>query len=291
MCYFLGGFEVRLDGEVITSFESSKVRALLAYLAVEAGRPQRREALAGLIWPEWPQASVMSNLRYALADLRKNIGDREAKPSFLLINRESIQLNPDADLWVDVDEFEKSESGEEVWHGSIERLKTKIELYRGAFLMGFSLADSTAFEEWQTVKREQLQRKMVAALGEMTEIFALQGEYEQALAFAHQQVELEPWLEEGHRQIMRLLALNGQRGAALSQYEACRAVLEKELGVKPGAETEWVVESIREGKLEQIGYGAGELGKALPPEPGEPPFKGLRFSISRMRICFMGEKP
>ena len=71
-CYFLGGVEVRLDGEVITSFESNKVRALLAYLAVEAGRPQRREALAGLIWPEWPQASAMSNLRYALADLRKN---------------------------------------------------------------------------------------------------------------------------------------------------------------------------------------------------------------------------
>ena len=32
------------------------------------------------------------------------------------------------------------------------------------------------------------------------------------------QLELEPWCEETHRTMMRLLALNGQRSAALQQY-------------------------------------------------------------------------
>jgi WD40 repeat protein/DNA-binding SARP family transcriptional activator len=276
-CSFFGGFEVRLGGEVVTGFESSKVRALLVYLAVEVDRPQRREMLAGLIWPDWPQQSAMNNLRYALADLRKNIGDRDAQPPFLLISRESIQLNPEADIWVDVDEFLSLEGSEEGLETAIERLRTKIELYQGAFLAGFSLPDSAPYEEWQTLKREQLQREFMAALGQQVESYAIYRDYEQALLYAHRLVEMEPWLEEGHRQIMRLLALNGQRGAALSQYENCQAVLEKELGVKPGPETDWVYESIREGKLEHIQYGLEEAGKTLPPEPGQPPFKGLQY--------------
>ena len=45
----LGPFEVFLDGEPVTSFESDKVRALLAYLASEVGQSHRRELLAGLV--------------------------------------------------------------------------------------------------------------------------------------------------------------------------------------------------------------------------------------------------
>ena len=39
----LGSFQVMLDGNAITQFGYDKVRALLAYLAVEANRPLRRE--------------------------------------------------------------------------------------------------------------------------------------------------------------------------------------------------------------------------------------------------------
>src|SRR3990172_8294617 len=94
-----GNFEVLLDGKLVTGFESAKVRALLAYLPAEAPRSQPRERLAGLLWPDWPQQSAMSNLRYALADLRKNIADRQADPPFLLITRDSIQINLEGEVW------------------------------------------------------------------------------------------------------------------------------------------------------------------------------------------------
>jgi DNA-binding SARP family transcriptional activator len=51
----LGNFEVRLDGKPVTGFESIKVRALLAYLAAESHRSHRRDRLADLLWPDWPQ--------------------------------------------------------------------------------------------------------------------------------------------------------------------------------------------------------------------------------------------
>ena len=50
--YLLGGFEARLDDQPITTFGTDKARALLAYLAIESGRPHRRSALAALLWPE-----------------------------------------------------------------------------------------------------------------------------------------------------------------------------------------------------------------------------------------------
>jgi DNA-binding SARP family transcriptional activator len=69
----LGSFEVRLDGKVLTSFESDKVRALLAYLAVEVGHSQPREKLASLLWPERPEQAARSNLAHALTVLRQAI--------------------------------------------------------------------------------------------------------------------------------------------------------------------------------------------------------------------------
>ncbi len=83
---FLGLFSVAHNGAPVTSFESNKVRALLAFLAVEAQRPHSRDALAALLWPDWPDSAARSNLRYALADLRKNLADRQSDPPFLLIH-------------------------------------------------------------------------------------------------------------------------------------------------------------------------------------------------------------
>jgi predicted ATPase len=45
---------------------------------------------------------------------------------------------------------------------------------------------------------------------------------------------------------MRALDARGERAAALAQYAACRDILERELGVEPGPETEALAERIRE---------------------------------------------
>ena len=62
----LGSFQVTLDDVPLTSFATDKVRALLAFLAVEANRPHRREALIDLLWPDHPPAAGRNNLRQAL---------------------------------------------------------------------------------------------------------------------------------------------------------------------------------------------------------------------------------
>jgi DNA-binding SARP family transcriptional activator/predicted ATPase len=249
-----------MDGQPVTGFKSNKVRALLAYLAVEADRPHRREVLAGLLWPDWPDRDALSNLRYALSNLRRVIGDRTAEPPFLLITRDTLQFNTASDYWLDVTAFTEMMEADKTHPSAIDQLQQAVALYRGSFLEGFSVGDSPAFEEWALFTRERLGRQVSSALHRLAASYEQRGQYEQAQSCAWRQVELEPWDEAAHGQLMRTLALSGQRSAALAQYETCRRLLAEELGVEPAAETTRLYEQIRDGEL-----------KAPVPFPARPP--------------------
>jgi DNA-binding SARP family transcriptional activator len=279
----LGTFQVTLDGEPVTSFKSDKVRALLAYLAVETDRPHRREMLAGLLWPEWPDQDALSNLRYALYNLRGAIGDRTAEHPFLLITRDTLQFNMASDYSLDVAAFEQYLADSK---SAISSLQSAVSLYRGSFLEGFSIGDGPAFEEWALFKREQIGRQMLSAFHRLAAVHEQRGEYEQAQRYVRRQLELEPWQEEAHQQLMRLLALNGQRSAALSQYETCRRLLAEELSVEPTRETTALYESIRDGRLgdkETRRQGDFSLFPfSLSPPPPLFPFVGQEHELAQL---------
>lgn len=272
----LGTFQVRLAGEPVADFATDKVRALLAYLAVEAERDHRRQTLAGLLWPDFPEGAARTNLRNALANLRRAIGDRQVSPPFLQITRQTIQFNRASDYGLDVTTFSTLLANKGAARPGIASLEAGVALYRGPFLEGFALADSVPFEEWLLLNREALSRQLWAALHRLAEAYEEQGAYEQALGYARRQVALEPYQEEGQQQVMRLLALQGRRSEALAQYETCRQVLMDELGVEPSAETVALVERIRAGELSrgagaQGRRGAGEQRRALHPcSPAQP---------------------
>jgi ABC-type oligopeptide transport system substrate-binding subunit/DNA-binding SARP family transcriptional activator len=240
----LGSFRVTLDGTPVTAFESDKVRTLLAYLAVEGDRPHRREKLVGLLWPEWPEANARANLSQALYNLRVAIGDRTAEPSFLLISPRTIQFNRASDHSLDVTLLTELPEAP-----SLAQLKEVAAAYEGPFLGDFSLPDSAPFEEWALAIRERLHRLALDAMLRLARLYEGQNDLEPALDPLHRGVELDLCWEEGHYQIMRLLALIGRRSGALEQYERCRSSLWRELGVEPAATTVELFERIRREEL------------------------------------------
>jgi DNA-binding SARP family transcriptional activator/predicted ATPase len=237
----LGSFQATLDDEPAPCFESDKVRALLAYLAVEADQPQRREKLAGLLWPDRPERNARQNLSQALFNLRKVLGDREASSPFLLVTPKTLQFNQSSDSWVDTIAFEqiltRCQVNRHACDVCLESLDQAIARYSGDFLEGLSLKDSPGFEEWALLKREHLRRLLVEALHRAADCHVQVGNTHLALQYIRRWVELEPYQEEGQRRLMALLARNGQRNAALAQYHTCRDMLAEELGVEPTTET------------------------------------------------------
>ena len=88
------------------------------------------------------------------------------------------------------------------------------------------------------------------ALIQLANYYERRGDYAQTQRYASRQLELDPWREEAHRQLMRVLVLSGQRSAALAQYETCRRILARDLSVEPEAETTALYEQIRDGRVE-----------------------------------------
>ncbi|MCI0475685.1 MAG: tetratricopeptide repeat protein [Anaerolineales bacterium] len=244
----LGGCEFqRADGNV--RLESVKTSALLAYLVLQTD-PQPRHKLIGLLWGDLPEASARRNLRHALWNLRTQF-DSSDHPPLLLTDQQTIQFNRAADVWLDVTEFERRAQREAELTGNTAQsgnratlLREAMELYRGDLLEGFYVDDAPAFEEWLLVERERLRALAVEALHRLVTYYIGWGEYADGLDYARRLLAMEPWREEAHRQMMRLLALSGQRGAALAQYETCRRVLAEELNAEPSPETQALYESI-----------------------------------------------
>jgi DNA-binding SARP family transcriptional activator len=253
----LGGFRAELNGEPIAAFESNKVRALLAYLAVEAGRPHQRSMLAGLFWPDHPEELARTNLRHVLRQLRQTVPDQDASAPLLLTTQRTIEINPAADYTLDVVNFAEllaasahcNHPALEACEDCIQRYRQAAALYRGSFLAGLDLHDSELFDEWAVTQREQLHRQVLEVFFTLASSYEHVQEYELARQFAWRQIELEPWREEAHRQLMRVLALSGQRTAALAQFAQCCTILADELGVDPDPETLALYEEIRTGKL------------------------------------------
>ncbi|MEI7849165.1 MAG: AAA family ATPase, partial [Chloroflexota bacterium] len=245
----LGTFRATLDGECV-GLESNKVRALLIYLSMESSQPHSREVLAEMFWPEQPQRTAMNNLRYALADLRHNIDEKTKGFPFLMITRDTIQFNASSDFWLDALEFQTTAETQNISNlPSIPDLDSAVALYRGSFLEGFSVRNSAPFEEWMINKREEFSRRIKKVLYRLAGYYERLGKFPQALNYSNLQMNIAPWDEDVHQQVMRLLTFDGQRNAAMLQYETCKRVLASELDMAPSAQTTALYESIRNGTI------------------------------------------
>jgi DNA-binding SARP family transcriptional activator/predicted ATPase/Flp pilus assembly protein TadD len=281
-----GPFRASLDGRPVSGFASNRERALLAYLAVEAEKLHHRDKLAGLFWPEWPQKAGRDNLRYCLSHLRKAIGDRQANPAYLKISRDTIQFNTSSNANVDALTFTMLM---ENLSPPLSDLEEAVALYCGEFLEGLALKDSIAFDEWTLIKREQLNRQMLIALHLLASSYEERGQFGRALPHVWRQIELDPYQEAAHRQLMRLLALDGQRAAALAQYEACQEILLQDLGIEPDQETTALYQRIQSGEIGSVVTLIGDGGLSMT-SPAYQAAQRLRHNLPRQTRPIVGRE-
>lgn len=274
---------VTLDSEAErghVTLPTDKTRALLIYLTLTPDVPLRREALAALLWPDQPEAMARQNLRKTLARLRKAIDARQSGYSgaLLTVTRQTIELHGDA-CRVDVVTFRQAlQDVQKHGHGELarcppclEHLERAVTLFRqGDFLAGLSLPDAAPFEAWMREQREALHRRQLHALQALAEVYEAQGLVEKARQFTRWRIAQEPWSEEAHRRLMRLLAGQGRRAEAIAQYQSCREVLRAELDVEPSPETEALLTQIMDGSFLVTSPGKPRTGPHRLPHPRGP---------------------
>lgn len=270
----LGPLEIRRDDRPVR-FAYTQVQSLLIYLVLETERVHQRDVLAGLFWPDQSAAVARVNLRQALAHLRNALGDRASATPLLHTSRETIRFIASPAVQVDVDVFRRllavaeQHTHPDLAHCSacLSELEQALALYRGELLQQTPLAGGYELEEWLLLQREALHQTALAAMVRLSDAYERQGDWAAACRIARRMVQCDRWSEEAHRRVMRTLALQGERAAALAQFERCRQILRTELAIEPAEETLALAAALRAGESPA----EAQLGRRL-----VNPYKGLR---------------
>ena len=232
-----GGFAARLESGVQIDIPTRKAQAVLAYLALQPGKALSRDKLASLLWSDRGDKQAHGSLRQALTVLRKALDAIEPPP--LVIDRGSVAIEPAA-VEVDAVAFDRLVAG-----STSGDLEAATALYQGDLLDGFVVRDPV-FEEWLDGERARLHELMTRALTKLLDQKVTNGAGDEAITLGQRLLTFDRLHEPAHRTLMRLYAARGQRDAALQQYEKCRELLDRELGVEPEAETEALYQAICE---------------------------------------------
>ena len=67
----LGNFRLTYGDRTLLEVNTERLQSLLAYLVLHRGKPQPRQRLAGLFWPESTDTQGRTNLRRELHNLRR----------------------------------------------------------------------------------------------------------------------------------------------------------------------------------------------------------------------------
>jgi predicted ATPase/Tfp pilus assembly protein PilF len=240
----LGGIAFRLGGLPISRFSTRAEMALLAYLA-HSGQAHNREALADLLWDASTTGQSLSNLRTALAQLRKQVGDT------LIVTQKTVAVTSQVHQQTDSARFQSllAGVGRDKSAGTMNQLSQGLDLYKGEFMAGFSRPNVPRFNDWLVIEQERLRQLALDGFRKLADWQEEQGNFAAGVLTTRRWLALDQWDETARQKLFRLLAYDGRSSEALGAFEKYRDLLQKEIGISPESETVALVESIRDGSL------------------------------------------
>jgi DNA-binding SARP family transcriptional activator len=208
----LGGFRVTVAGHQTPNRAWSRrsAAALVKILALAPGHRLHREKMMDLLWPnESPERSA-PRLHKAAHFARRAAGSDDA----IVLRDDVVWLFPGAHVTVDAVRFEQL-ARKAVSENDPRLAREALAWYGGELL------PADLYEDWATDRRESLHLRQL-------DVLRLIGEWRELS-------ELDPTNEEAHVELMHRHLEAGDGAAALRQYEHLERVLDRELGVTPGA--------------------------------------------------------
>jgi TolB-like protein/cytochrome c-type biogenesis protein CcmH/NrfG len=231
-----GQFDI-LGAPASVHLSNSKVRALLAYLALIETGVETRERLANLLWGSRFDTQANQSFRQALARLKKAVGSET-----VLVDDQFIKLAP-GKFESDVADFLRL-----AHEGSEEALRKAVSLSEGEFLSGIDIKEA-AWEEWLTEERRRLDGLISDVSLSLGEIEFGKAEFVAALGLGEAVTRRDYFREDAHRLIMRCLAKLGRRAEALRHYQELASRIETELGTTAEAATMEYYEAVKTNSL------------------------------------------
>jgi DNA-binding SARP family transcriptional activator len=242
--HLLGTFSFSVNDATVQNWPTGKGRAVLKYLLAHHDQPTPRDVLMDMFWPQAGPEAARNSLNVALHGLRQALKSVTDKP-VVLFEEGAYCLNPEFQIWIDVDEFDhhvqaarRLESNGQVTKAAAG-YEVAIGLYQGDFLA------SDPYEEWPVLPRERYRVAYLDMLDRLSQIYFNQSQYADCIALCQLALTRDACREDTHCLLMRCYSRQGQRQLALRQYQICVEALRAELEVDPAPETTLLHEQIR----------------------------------------------
>jgi DNA-binding SARP family transcriptional activator len=221
----LGSLEVR-DGERTISIPRPKQRALLAALALEAGRVISKDQLIDRLWGDQAPARADHALENYVSQLRKLLGDSvivTRAPGYVLA------VEPEQ---VDSLRFERmiAEAHAAPAEERAAKLEQALASHRGPPLTDL------AYEPFASAEVARLEELELSAREGLIEVRLEMGWHAQVVPELEQLVARAPYRERLCAMLMLALYRSGRQADALAVYKQARDVLVEGLGIEPGEE-------------------------------------------------------
>ena len=228
-------------------FPGRQGRVAFAYLVGEHDRAVTRGALIELLWPELPPRAYGVALSAVMSKLRALMSSAGLGRLALETVASGYRLNLPAAAWIDVDAAAEAVHEAEAAlragrHGAAYGpAVVACAILRRPFLLG---EDGTWIED----RRRRLLVLRLRALDCLADIHSWNREPTLALRALEEAVELEPYRETSYRALMRIHDRAGNRAEAMRVYGRLERLLERELGTRPGAETDALMHELATGR-------------------------------------------
>lgn len=230
----LGGFHAEREGVEgpVRGWQRRSAKTLTKLLAVAPSHALHREQIMEILWPGLDLESALNGLGKALHAARRAL-EPELPPrkssQYLELADCMLSLNPER-VAVDADHFQRLAEDAQRVRG-LKAYEVALAAYRGELL------PEDRYEEWCAERRSFLSELHLRLLLGVAEVHESAGAFGAAEDRLREVLEADMTREEVHRRLMRVYARMGLRERALSQFQLCRAVLRRELGLNPQRET------------------------------------------------------
>ena len=247
----LGPFVLEVDDRPLERWQRGKAKSLCKFLVAHRTQPVPREVLMEHLWPEASPDLAAGRLKVTVHALRQVVNGARpvgAAEDCILFAEGSYRVNPLLRIRVDAEEFQQHwETGRACERrGDIPQAIVEFEqaegLYRGDFL------EEDLYEEWTQIRREHLKDLFLFVLGRLADTCLGEGDYDACIARCHRILARDSTQEEAYRRLMICHARMGHVGQALTWYRLCAEVLQRDLELPPGAETESLHRRLRAGQ-------------------------------------------
>ncbi len=235
---------IHLFGRAHLSYETGPLKfnappralSLLAYLLLHRAAPLSRDSVAFALWPDDGESDARSNLRRHLFYLLNDVFPTSPEGPWVLADKRTIQWNPIAPAWCDVNEFERLSANP-------ARAAEAAGLYSGDLLLGVD-------DEWLEAPRERMRERQIALLLALIAESKTRNDLAAGIAYAKQLLAIDPWREDAVRALIALRHAAGDRAGAMQTYRDFAKRLNEELGVAPMPETTALSERLATAQVE-----------------------------------------